>query len=74
MAKLGKTEILKRIAVSTAERDTMCVLKEHLDKECSDAEKLAGIREFCDIHLGFAKQHIEEMNNYYTFHYNSVVE
>lgn len=74
MTKLGKTELAKRIAVSTSESTNMTVLKEHLDRNCSDAEKLANIRNFCEVTLKFANENIETLNNYYTFHYNSVVE
>lgn len=46
MAKLGITEVKRRLAVSTNTHNLMVVLDEHLRKECSDAEKLATIDSF----------------------------
>lgn len=45
--KLGKIELKRRISVSKNTHVLMTVLQQHLDKNCSDAEKLATIQEFC---------------------------
>jgi hypothetical protein len=45
--KLGKIELQRRISVSKNTHVLMTVLQEHLNKDCSDAEKLATIQAFC---------------------------
>ena len=73
MAKISKTELKKFIAVSTSDSMLMTTLLEHLDKNCSDAEKLKNIRNFAEVRKVYADRDASSFKNYYTFHYNSVV-
>jgi hypothetical protein len=46
MAKLGITEVKRKLAVASNTHNLMAVLDQHLREDCSDAEKLANIDSF----------------------------
>ena len=74
MVKLGKNEIVKRIAVSRAIIVEMEVLREHLAKDCSDSDKLALISRFAESVMAQNVMNIENNRNYYSWTYDGVIE
>lgn len=73
MAKLGKNELLMRIAVAKARITDMTVLQQHLDSSATDAEKLATIRSFCEGTLSANIMNRDSFKNYYTYNYNGSI-
>jgi hypothetical protein len=73
MSKLGKNEIVKRIAIAKSHIVHMEVLREHLDADVSDAEKLATIRKFCEGTMCANVMNYDSFRNYYTWNYDGKV-
>lgn len=74
MTKLGKNELVKRIACQRAIIVEMEVLREHLAKDCSDSEKLALISRFAEAVMASSVMNIEQYRNTYTWEYGGSIE